>query len=152
MVAYRIADRRHPIFDGTGARLKGGRWNSPGKPVIYAAQTYAGAVLEVLVHANLGFVPRTHSAVSIHIPETVRLEQLDLDAAPDWDAEDMLASRAIGDRWLDEQRTAVLLVPSVVLQGRELNVVFNPAHSDFGVIRATPPEPVLWDPRLFSRH
>jgi RES domain-containing protein len=39
--------------------LNGGRWNSAGKRVIYAAQTYAGALLEVLVHANLGIVPKT---------------------------------------------------------------------------------------------
>ena len=57
MFAFRIADRRHPIFDGTGAMLHGARWNSPGKPVIYAAETYAGALLETLVHANLGSVP-----------------------------------------------------------------------------------------------
>ncbi len=53
MLAFRIADKRFPIFDGTGARLVGGRWNSPGKAVIYAAETFAGAVLEVLVHSNL---------------------------------------------------------------------------------------------------
>ena len=45
MRAFRIADRRHPIFDGTGAKLTGGRWNSPGRPVIYAAETFAGALL-----------------------------------------------------------------------------------------------------------
>ena len=57
MRAFRIADRRHPIFDGTGAKLNGGRWNSPGRPVIYAAETFAGGLLEALVHANLGRVP-----------------------------------------------------------------------------------------------
>lgn len=74
MRAFRIADRRFPIFDGTGARLAGGRWNSPGGPVIYAAETFAGAVLEVLIHANLGRVPRTHAAVEITIPDTIVTE------------------------------------------------------------------------------
>ena len=42
--------------------LHGARWNSPGRRVIYAAETYAGALLEILVHAsgclpgNLGYV------------------------------------------------------------------------------------------------
>jgi RES domain-containing protein len=27
-----IADKRHPIWDGTGAALVGGRWNSPESP------------------------------------------------------------------------------------------------------------------------
>lgn len=52
--AYRIADRRHKIFDGQGAATFGGRWNSPGRRVIYAAETFAGAMLEVLVNANIG--------------------------------------------------------------------------------------------------
>ena len=59
--AYRIADRRHKIFDGQGASLLGGRWNSPGRRVIYAAETYAGAMLEALVHANIGRLPKTQS-------------------------------------------------------------------------------------------
>lgn len=151
MLAYRIADRRRPVFDGTGAMLKGGRWNSPGNRVIYAAQTYAGAMLEILVHANLGIVPDTHAAVSIEIPENIAVERLDSSTAAGWDGEDLLASREFGDRWFKERRTSVLLVPSVVLQGRELNVVFNPEHADFGHVRSSVPEPVLWDPRLFPR-
>jgi RES domain-containing protein len=59
-------------------------------------------------------------------------------------------SRRFGDQWLGERRSAVLLVPSVVLQGRELNVLINPDHSDFVRIKTTSPETVIWDPRLFS--
>lgn len=151
MLAFRIADRRHPIFDATGATLKGGRWNSPGKPVIDAAETYAGAVLEILVHANLGFIPKTLASVQIHIPVALPIETLDPAALPHWNAEDLLASRTFGDLWITEQRSAVLFVPSVVLQGRERNLVLNPAHPDFAAIHADAPKPVLWDPRLFSR-
>jgi RES domain-containing protein len=43
---YRIADERHAIWDGTGAALVGGRWNSPGRPVIYGSLSYACAMLE----------------------------------------------------------------------------------------------------------
>lgn len=151
MLAFRIADRRHPIYDPTGAMLKGGRWNSPGRHILYAAETYAGAVLEILVHANLGSVPKTLASVTIHIPESLAIETLEPSSLPGWNAEDLLASRSFGDRWLDEQRSAILIVPSVVLQGRERNVLLNPAHPDFPQIQPDPPEPVLWDPRLFSR-
>src|SRR5690606_12132165 len=37
-------------FDGEGARLYGGRWSSPGKPVVYLGGTPAIAALEVLAH------------------------------------------------------------------------------------------------------
>lgn len=151
MLAFRIADRRHPVFDSTGAMLRGGRWNSPGRPVLYAAETYAGAVLEVLVHSNLGIVPKTLSVVTIRIPDHLPLEVLEPAMLTHWNAEDQLASRSFGDRWLEERRSAVLLVPSVVVQGRERNVLLNPEHPGFREIQASAPEPVLWDQRLFTR-
>jgi len=150
MRAFRIADRRFPIFDGTGARLLGGRWNSPGRPVIYAAETYAGALLEVLVHSNLGRVPKTHAAIEISIPNAVAVESLDGLSLPGWDAAGQVASRAFGDEWLGTKRSAVLLAPSTVLRGREHNVLINPEHPDFLRIVASEPQDVQWDSRLFA--
>jgi RES domain-containing protein len=149
MIVYRIADARHPIFDATGAMLHGGRWNSVGLRAIYAAETYAGALLEVLVHSNLSQPPKNHRAVRIAIPDEVKLETVLVDSIEGWDAEDMRASRSFGDRWIQENRTAVLRVPSVITQGRESNIVFSPAHPEFALVRADAPEPVHWDARLF---
>jgi RES domain-containing protein len=149
MRSFRIADRRFPIFDGTGARLVGGRWNSPGRAVIYAAETFAGAVLEVLVHANLGRVPRTHALLEITIPDLILIEAVAPEELPGWDAEDQVVSRAYGDQWLDEKRAAVLLVPSVVTRGRERNLLLNPDHPSFHQISTSKPQPVDWDERLF---
>jgi RES domain-containing protein len=145
MRAFRIADRRFPIFDGTGARLVGGRWNSPGRPVIYAAETFAGAVLEVLVHANLGRVPRTHAVVEITIPDAIVTEILTPETLPGWDADDQIRSRAFGDQWLEQKRTAVLLVPSLVTRGREHNVLLNPEHPAFKHIAASKPQDSVSD-------
>jgi RES domain-containing protein len=151
MRAFRVADRRFPIFDGTGARVVGGRWNSLGRSVIYAAETFAGAVLEVLVHANLGRVPKTHAVIEITIPDAMPIEIVTPEALPGWNAEDLIASRTYGDRWLDERRTAVLIVPSVVTRGREHNIVVNPEHPAFKDINASKPQEVMWDERLFRR-
>ena len=151
MRAYRIADRRFPIFDGAGARLVGGRWNSPGKPLIYAAETFSAALLEVLVHSNLGRIPKTHSAIEITIPDTVATEVLTSSELPGWDAENPSLSRAFGDRWLSERRSAVLLVPSVITRDHERNVLINPEHTDFAQITAGKPTEVQWDRRLFAR-
>jgi len=146
--AYRIADRRHEIFDGQGAALLGGRWNSPGRRVIYASETYAGAMLEVLVHSNIGKVPKTHSWIEILIRRGIRIEEAHPADVPGWDAPDQRASRRFGDRWYDERRTAVLVVPSLVA-GPERNIAINQEHPDFNRLRATAPKPVIWDQRLF---
>lgn len=148
MFAYRTADVRHPIFGPTGAMLHGGGWNSVGKRVIYAAETYAGALLEILVHANLNRPPRNQQVVRITIPDDVMIETVEPVDVPGWDAEDYIVSRAFGDAWYDAKRTAVLRVPSVVTQGREWNLVIHAEHPQFAALRVDPPEPVLWDPRL----
>jgi RES domain-containing protein len=149
MFAYRIADARHPIFDATGAMLHGGRWNSVRFKVIYAAETYAGALLEVLVHSNLTQLPKNHRMVRIFIPNEIAIEKVSGHTVQEWDAEDMIASRVFGDQWIQEQRTAVLQVPNVITQGRETNLIFNPMHSEFALIRTADAEPVHWDKRLF---
>lgn len=149
MVAYRIADGRHPIFDATGAMVHGGRWNSIGLPVIYASETYAAALLEVLVHANLSQPPKNHRVVQIDIPEEIKVETVAIERIEGWDAADMIASRAFGDKWIESKRTAVLRVPSVITRGRDSNLVINPAHPQFPFITWGPAEPVYWDARLF---
>jgi len=49
--------------------LHGARWNSPGRRVIYASETYAGALLEILVHAS-GSVPRNQATSKLKFQET----------------------------------------------------------------------------------
>ena len=148
--AWRIADGRFDPFSPVGASLVGGRWNSPGLGVIYASLSYAGAMLECLAHAGIGRVPRTHVAVEIAIAEAVAVERHDVSGLPaGWDRADLRVARAFGEAWIREQRTAVLVVPSVVAR-REGNVLINPQHADFSGIVAGAPEPVVWDARLFA--
>ncbi len=151
MIAYRIADVRHPIFDPTGAMLHGGRWNSVGTRVIYAAETYAGALLEILAHSNLSQPPKNHGVVRIEIPGNVNIELVVQEDVPGWDAEEAVASRTYGDEWIHSRRTAVLQVPGVITQGREYNLVLNTEHPDFKMIQAGAPQTVHWDARLFPR-
>ena len=148
----RIADNRHPVWDGTGAGLFGGRWNSPGRMAIYASQNYSCAMLELLVHSGIGRIPSTHHAVNVEVPELVATEKIELAQLPTgWDWETTSISRAIGDRWLEEKRSAVLLIPSAVVR-QEWNAVINPAHPDFTLLRVSEPVPVVWDRRLFERN
>jgi RES domain-containing protein len=146
---FRIADMRHPIFDGTGAMLHGARWNSPGRRIIYAAETYAGALLEVIVHAS-GGVPRSQAYIEILIPAGLAIEEVAPGDLRHWDSPSFRSGRAFGDKWYDERRTPVLIVPSIVTRV-ERNVLINQEHPDFARIRASVPLPVKWDARLWRK-
>jgi RES domain-containing protein len=133
-----------------GAYLHGARWSSKGRRVIYAAETYAGAVLETLVHANIGLTSSRDAWIEITVPSSVPIETIQSDEIPGWDAANLRASRAYGDRWYQERRTAVLLVPSLVTRGIERNVLLNQEHPGFAGISATDPRHVHWDALLFT--
>ena len=148
--AYRIADSRFPVFDGTGAALYGGRWSSPGRRVIYGSLSYATAMLELLVHAGIGTVPRHQVAVEFFVPDEVDIEEVVPEDVPGWDLSDQTTSRVYGDLWLCTRRTCALVVPSAVSR-RDRNVLISQDHPDFSRITVSEPEPVVWNGRLFTR-
>ncbi|MBU0499249.1 MAG: RES domain-containing protein [Gammaproteobacteria bacterium] len=150
MRIFRIADERHPIWDGSGAALGGGRWNSPGRPVIYGSLSYSCALLEILAHAGIGRIPATQSFVIADVPEDVSAERHGADRLPSgWDGADSASARAFGDQWLDEARSAILIVPSVVAR-LDWNALVNPLHPDSVRLVIRSPEKVIWDRRLFE--
>lgn len=151
MQIFHIGDARHPLWDGTGAALVGGRWNSAGRQVIYGSLSYACAMLEILAHASIGRIPTTHRYLIADVPEDVTIERHAAnELPPGWDDEDSLSAREFGDRWLKEARCAVLLVPSVVAR-LEWNALVNPLHPDATRLKISDSESVVWDKRLFER-
>ncbi len=149
--AFRIARARFDLFDGAGAAREGARWNSPGQQVIYASESFATALLETLVHSNLGRVPKSFAFIEIDIPEQVEIEEITSDDLPRWDDPGCEESREFGSRWYEERRTAVLVVPSVASAGRQRNVLINQEHEQFHFVSTSAPRPVKWDTRLFHR-
>jgi len=150
MIAWRICKQKHPVFDGTGAALVGARWNSGGRPVIYAADCLAGSILEILAHAlRPRTLPGPHHGVRIEIPDDLPMESLDPAALAGWEVPGSPVAREYGDRWFDEQRTAVLLVPAVTSRPVGRNVLINPLHPATSQLTVGSPFPVPWDERLF---
>lgn len=147
MIAYRIGSRRHTIFGGAGAAEYGARWNSPGRSVIYAASSLSLAMLEQLAHTRTGRLPQDHAFIEITIPDSVSIETLTLKDVAGWNTDNLATSRAHGDRWLADQRTCILLVPSVIVPTED-NVLINPSHADFPRVAASRPRHVNWDKRL----
>ncbi|MFL5334388.1 MAG: RES family NAD+ phosphorylase [Geminicoccaceae bacterium] len=146
MRVYRLGTAQHPVWDGSGAALHGGRWNPPGAAVIYAAGSLALAMLERLVQRRaLG----NTLLVEATVPDDI--EWTDLLAAPPtgWRALGSPEAIAAGEAWLKEGRTALLRVPSALVP-REPNWVVNIRHPDAVRIQVGAPEALEWDPRLFG--
>lgn len=74
MLVWRLALGRYPALDGEGARLYGGRWNSPGTAMVYAATHIALALLEQLVHVSPARLPASFQALAIELPDDIDLE------------------------------------------------------------------------------
>ncbi|MEF2074196.1 RES family NAD+ phosphorylase [Consotaella aegiceratis] len=148
--AYRIGDPAgtYPIFDATGSTLAPGRWNTPGSPMIYAAEHYSTALLEKLVHGS-GRLPPNQHYVEITIPRDASYEIFSPPTLPDWDSMPPIVSKTFGHQWHAERRSLVLLVPSVVAR-LDRNVLINPQHPEFATIEVGLNEPVYWDRRLFG--
>jgi RES domain-containing protein len=141
VLAWRLC--REPFADlgGGGARLFGGRWNSPGNPLVYAASTAALAVLEVRVHLDLP--PEL-------LPEDYTLLTIDLDDLAVETVADLMAEpRAFGDAWLVARRTPILCVPSTIVP-ESTNLLLNPRHPDAGTTRIIGQRPFDFDRRLWA--
>ena len=148
--AWRIvkAAYKNKAFTGDGARMYGGRWNSKGVPVIYTAGSLALASIEMVV--NLPSPKLLESFVRIPVRFNSKLveEHLSADFPANWNSRPISPyTRSIGDKWIKEQRSVVLKVPSVVVP-EEFNYLLNPMHPDFKKLEVGKPVVYHFDPRL----
>jgi RES domain-containing protein len=139
-LAWRLCRRPFADLSGEGARLVGGRWNSPGRLVVYASEDAALAVLEVRVHLDLDFslLPADYALMAIDLDELL-LERLDACPAD---------TVAFGDAWLASRRSPVLSVPSAIVpESRDL--LLNVAHPDAQRARIASIRSFSFDERLW---
>ncbi len=133
---FRLEPIEHPLaadaFSGKGGLYTAGRWNSGGAPVVYAADSIPLAYLEVLAHLA-GRPEFERWLFEIDIPDHL-IETRPASSLPDgWYFRPAgPASQSIGDRWLKEQRSVALRVPSVIVR-QNWNVLINPQHPEFSL-------------------
>ncbi len=148
MIVYRVCHRTHAQdLTGEGARLSGGRWNSAGNPMIYAARSPALALLEVLAHATI--LPSNQVLVTLRLPSRVHIGKLGINKLPaGWNSLPSSAtSQQIGDLFLREGQFLAIRVPSVILPEEE-NILINPRHASAKEIVIVSIENLPIDPRL----
>jgi RES domain-containing protein len=148
--AWRIVKKRFAerAFDGEGARLFGGRWNSPGVPVIYVSSTRALAVLEMAVHLDRAALLSSFVLVPCEFNERLMTQVTAPQLPRQWRRNPPLPDLArVGDGWVRSAASAVLAVPSAIIP-EEVNLLLNPAHPDFATISLGPPHDFEFDRRL----
>lgn len=147
---WRIFKPKHAAtaFTGEGARLFGGRWNSKGTAVVYAAGSAALAALELLVHLASRQILDSYQLCGLTFDEKIVTEVSGSDLPASWRTDPApQALKQIGDIWVAGRTSAVLRVPSVVID-TESNYLLNPAHPDFPRIRIGRARKFRLDPRL----
>lgn len=133
MILWRISN--YTDLSGTGGLVHHGRWHNRGRPVVYLAESAAGALLEVLVHveaAHPGELPAHYQLLEIEVLDGASVSDARLpDGSPPgdgWQA-DRVTTRRCGDAWLASAASLLLRVPSAVV-GRTNNFLFNPLHPE----------------------
>ena len=137
-------------FDGDAAGRFGGRWNSPGTPVVYAASTRSLAALEMVVHLDRSTLLASFVLIPCGFDERL-VTTVDRRLLPaHWRGDPAPPElAALGDAWVKQAPSAVLAVPSAIID-EENNFLLNPAHKDFSRIRIGDPVDFTFDERLIK--
>ena len=150
MFLWRISN--HRTLDGRGGLETSARWHSQGRPIMYLAESVAGALLEVLVHLELSPVrlPKSYRLLKVEVPDDLSTEVLSANHLGENWIDDETLTRTVGDQWLASKRSALLRVPSAIIP-ETLNVLLNSAHEESRRLKIVSHREYPWDLRLVSR-
>lgn len=148
MEVYRLAVTAFADLGGKGGLYASGRWHHRGQPIVYTASSRALSVLERLVHESPVTMPELTLMV-IHLPDDISLTHYSPAQLPDgWDLlPDADMSKDIGTEWLVGHETALLRVPSAIVDS-EFNILINPFHPDAARIKVIETREFRYDERL----
>jgi RES domain-containing protein len=150
MIVYRFS---HPKYaddiSGNGARLKGGRWNLPGTPVVYTSGSISLGLLEVLANANTLEQLQVIQLIEIDIPDNAVIHEIAVGKLKkDW-WKDFEYTQWMGTTIIKSNAPLIIQCPSVVVD-QENNFLLNPAHESFKKIKLKARSNFRFDERLFK--
>ena len=150
MIVHRFAHRKfaHEL-SGTGARLKGGRWNPAGMPVLYTSETISLALLEILANAATLEELQMIQLMEIDIPNNPDQLEIKLQSLKKGWHYDFDYTQWMGQEILKPNKTLLLRCPSAIVS-REHNYLVNPLHPDFKKIKLNTVTDFYFDERLFK--
>jgi RES domain-containing protein len=146
---WRISDFSE--LNGEGGLLYSARWHTAGRPIVYLAESAAGALLEVLVHLELedNDLPRPYNLLKVSVPESIQIERLSISGGDSWKGDERI-TQAVGDEWLQSGRTALAQVPSAIMPST-WNYLLNPSHPDAARVQIVEVTPAEFDTRLLRK-
>lgn len=151
MRIYRLAQSNFAEdLSGTGAKLVGGRWNSPGLNALYSASHISLSILELLVHLKTFNLPPEFKLVSLEVPESLASSVLEIQKLKRNWKDDFQYTRKIGDGFLKEKEFLLLKVPSAIVE-QEFNYVLNCQHPDYKKIKIGSVINFELDKRLYAQ-
>lgn len=152
MNVYRITREKYTNdLSGTGAKIYGGRWNPIGMSALYASETRALSILELLVHTPKDVIPPNYKLLTIEIPFDQVSQLITVKSLPDdWRKNPGIDElKEIGENLLLKENNLAIRVPSVIVPS-EYNIVINPSHSDMSKVKVIEIEDFEFDGRLLK--
>src|SRR5262245_44428805 len=149
MRLWRISN--FPDLRGQGGLLASGRWHTRGRSVVYLSDHPASALLEALVHLEIDAddLPDSYQLVTVETPDDVAFEAIAIGELPRGWVQDLDTTRALGDRWLANGRTALMRVPSAIIPMAS-NWLLNPTHAHHAELSVADIKRLCVDPWLFG--
>jgi RES domain-containing protein len=145
-ILWRISKRAD--LRGMGGKFAPGRWHTQGVPILYLAESPAGALLESLVHLEFSRrrLPETYTLLKIEAPEDASI--FDIEIADSGWRQNLEWTQLQGNEWLGAGKTLLARVPSAVVP-YTWNVLMNPLHQDAAAVRIAMISEERFDTRLF---
>jgi len=136
-------------FTGRGAQRFGGRWNSPGMPMVYCSSSLALAAIELFVHLEPNLQPDDLVDIAALFPTGEPIQRIEPGALPpSWWSDDFENLRVLGDEWIRAKSSLALEVPSAALR-MEWNILLNPVHPAMKTLKIEAPQLFHFDARMF---
>lgn len=151
MFVYRISQSKYAnSFNPPGIAA---RWNFPGRRIVYTGGSLALSCLEMLVHKSGAALASGDFSVSIiKIDDSLLVNEITFEELQHlhnqwYQTVNYPVTQEIGDKWLGEGISAILKVPSAIID-LEYNYLINPDHPDFSKVEIANISKFTFDPRL----
>ncbi len=149
-IFWRISNRCD--LEGMGGEKADGRWHTSerGKRIVYLSEHPAVALVEVLanLHSNPNLLPDTYQLIKVAANDPASTESVHVDRLQDDWRDDLSATQSIGDQWLRNRTSCLLIVPSVPAP-ESFNYLLNPLHPDAKNFQVEWCKWMKYDRRLF---